>query len=220
MEDRDIEIEDINRDQRIILLAEEFDFQVLVTAEWLINRYTLDIRCYRIALAKDGEDDFLTFTRAYPPPELTEIAIRRRREKEIGPEGRATDWNEALKSVENQAVVKFFQQELAAGRSSNVRLKNPRFNIGDRRRFVVGAKRKFARVWQHGQFDEDIQFWTDQLGGQAKIQALRSGRALRFYLYDETGFNKFKHAVTVELLNTEFHSGAEEEGDEVGKPTE
>src|ERR1700730_17238769 len=111
LEERDIEA--INRNQRIVLLAEAFDYEVLVTAEWLTERYDMDIRCYRVALAKHGEDDFLTCTRAYPPRELTEIAIRRRREKEIG--GKPSDWNEALKSVENQAVVKFFQQELAAG---------------------------------------------------------------------------------------------------------
>jgi hypothetical protein len=140
LEERDIEA--INRNQRIVLLAEAFDYEVLVTAEWLTERYDMDIRCYRVALAKHGEDDFLTCTRAYPPRELTEIAIRRRREKEIG--GEPSDWNEALKSVENQAVVKFFQQELAAGRSNNLKYKNLRFYIDDRRRFVVAAKQKFA----------------------------------------------------------------------------
>jgi hypothetical protein len=40
----------INRSQRIILLAEAFDFEVLVTAEWLTDRYDMDIRCYRLAL--------------------------------------------------------------------------------------------------------------------------------------------------------------------------
>jgi hypothetical protein len=129
LEDSDIEA--VNRNQRILLLAEAFDYEVLVTAEWLIERYELDIRCYRVALAKHGDDEFLTCTRAYPPPELTEIAIRRRREKEFG--GEPTDWNEALKSIENQAVAKFFRQELAAGRSNNVKYKNLRFflAIGD-----------------------------------------------------------------------------------------
>jgi hypothetical protein len=203
------DVETVNRSQRVVLLAEAFDYEVLVTAEWLWEGYAVDIRCYRVALAKHGEDDFLTCTRAYPPPELTDIAIRRRREKEIGEE--PADWDEALKSVENQAVVKFFQQELAEGRSNNVKFKNLRFFIGDRRRFVVGARQKFARAWQHGRFDEDIEFWTRRLGEQGKIQAKWSGRALRFYLYDETAFSKFKHAVTVELLHTEFHGGAEEE---------
>jgi len=146
-------------------------------------------------------------------------AIRRRREKKIGGEEPA-DWNQALKSIENQAVVKFFQQELAAGCSNNVKYKHLRFSIGGRRRFVVAAKQRFARAWQDGRFDDEIEFWTARLGEQGKIQTKRSGRTLRFYLYDEAAFSKFKHAVMVELKRTDFHGGGDEDVDEVSKAAE
>jgi hypothetical protein len=139
LKDGDGDIETINRNQRIVLLAEAFDYEVLVTAEWLIEHYGVDIRCYRIGLAKNADDHFLTCTIAYPPPELTELAINRRRNKEIGPE--PTDWGEALKSVENEAVVRFFENELKAGCSNNSTYKAIRINVADRRRFVVYAKR-------------------------------------------------------------------------------
>src|SRR5262249_3300021 len=177
------DIEAINRNQRIVLLAEAFDYEVLVTAEWLTERYDVDIRCYRVSLAKNGEDDFLTCTRAYPPPELTDITIRRRRQNGNGkPE--TTDWGEALKSKENKAVVKFFQQELAAGRSNNPKYKALRFFVGDKRRFVMNAKRKWARVWQSGRFEDDIDFWTSRLGERCRISPKWHGRRLRFYLFD------------------------------------
>lgn len=64
LEEEDIEV--VNRTQRIILLAEEFDYEVLVTAEWLTENYGVDIRCFRVALAKDEANDFLVCTRAYP----------------------------------------------------------------------------------------------------------------------------------------------------------
>jgi hypothetical protein len=205
------DIEAINRNQRIVLLAEAFDYEVLVTAEWLTERYDVDFRCYRVALAKNGDDDFLTCTRAYPPPELTDIAIRRRQKKEIGAEP-STDWDGALKFVENPAVLKFFRQELSAGRPNNVKRRALRFFIGDRRRFIVLAKRKWARIWQSGRFDDDVEFWTSRLGERAKVKPVSDGRALRFYLSDEAALEKFNQAASVELANTEFqHSSDDDE---------
>jgi hypothetical protein len=173
------DVEALNRNQRVVLLAEAFDYEVLITAEWLTERYDVDVRCYRIALAKNGSEDFLTCTRSYPPPELTDIAIRRRRTKEVGAE-EPINWADALKSVENPAVRQFFRQELDAGRSNNPKLKALRFFIGEKKRFAVLMKRKWARVWQSGRFENDIEFWKTRLGEQAKIRPKWSGRRLRF----------------------------------------
>ena len=78
-------------------------------------------------------------------------------------------------------------------------------------------KRKWARVWQSGRFENDIDFWKARLGEQAKIRPKWNGRTLRFYLYDEAAFKKFKHAVTVELMNTEFQGVSEDEVEEEGE---
>jgi hypothetical protein len=160
----DADVERINRKQRILLLAEAFDYEVLVTAEWLTEGYDVDIRCYRVGLAKHSNDDFLICTRAYPPPELTEFAIRRRRRKEVGPIETAENWPEVLKSVENKAVADFFRQEVAAGALNTPKNKNVRFMVGSKRRFVVQARRNNARVWQDGRFDDDVEFWKSRLG--------------------------------------------------------
>jgi hypothetical protein len=61
------EVAAINQSQRVILLAEEFDYEVLVTAEWLYSQYEVDIRCYRLSLASSGDQEFLTCVRLYPP---------------------------------------------------------------------------------------------------------------------------------------------------------
>lgn len=207
------DIESINRNQRVVLLAEAFDYEVLVTAEWLTERYEVDIRCYRIALANNGGDEFLTCTRAYPPPELTDIAIRRRKKRETGT-APALDWREALKTIENPAAVKFFQEELSNGRSSNVKYRALRFTVGGRRRFVVYAKRRWARVWQNGRFDGDFEFWRARLSRNEDTLALGSGRSLRLYLQTEADFAKFKKAVEGELTSTEFHGAPEVDSDD------
>lgn len=49
---QDGDLTTINREQRVVLIAGEFDYEVLVTCEWLTENYDVDIRCYRLALAQ------------------------------------------------------------------------------------------------------------------------------------------------------------------------
>jgi hypothetical protein len=184
-----------------------------VTAEWLTERYDVDIRCYRLALARHNNDDFLTGTRTFPPRELTDLAIRRRRKREIGIAAPAS-WSEALSFIDNQAVVKFFQREVGAGRAGNPGPRILRFSVGGRVRFRVYAKRQWARVNQFGRFDNDIEFWKSRLGERADVTVVRNGQKLRFYLFDDTDFDAFGKAATVELVDTEFSGISEDEGDD------
>jgi hypothetical protein len=105
-----------NLGQRIILIAEDFEFEVLVTAEWLVEKYNVDIRCYRLSRSTENDAHFLSCTCIYPPPEITERARTRR-----GGEPTASkwkDWESALKQIDNPAVTDFFRKELDAGRDN------------------------------------------------------------------------------------------------------
>jgi len=201
--------ETINRNQRIILLAEAFDYEVLVTCEWLTEKFGLDIRCYRLALAKRGGDEFLSCTRAYPPPELTDIAIRRRRKIEVGETG-STDWSQEIKKIQNPAIASFFSKEVESGRKSSVKYRAINFYLGDRRRFIVYAKRRFSRVYQVGRFDKDIEFWSARLGPETKVAEINYGQSLAFHLFTSADVGNFKKAVESELLDVEFSRGGED----------
>lgn len=87
-----VETDDLNQKQRIILVAEQFDYEVLVGAEWLHAEHAVDIKCIRIELALDStgamaKSEYLTLTQVYPTKELDEIALRRgsRRQTSGGP---------------------------------------------------------------------------------------------------------------------------------------
>jgi hypothetical protein len=210
LEDGDIET--INRNQRVVLLAEQFDYEVLITAEWLTERYNVDIRCYRLALAKNASDDFLTCTRAYPPPELTEVAIRRRRKKEVG-DTDAQSWDERLKLVENVEEANFIRQEIGRNQEN----KPSRFisyRIGSKRRYRMYPKKQFAYVLQSGRFDDDQEFWGTRLSQKAGIGTRHHGLALRFRLWTENDFRTFRTAWDNELQGKIFLSPFEHAGDE------
>ena len=104
----------LNQSQRVILLADAFDYEVLAAAEWLNERYDVDIKCYRLRLSVEGENEFLTCTCIYPAPELSAHAEKRGRG--ISRPLKWTDWESALGTITNSAVSDFFREELATGR--------------------------------------------------------------------------------------------------------
>jgi hypothetical protein len=204
LESEDIDV--INQSQRIILFAEDFEYEVLVTAEWLTERYEVDIRCYRLALATEAEQTFLTCTCIYPPPEITEHAIRR---KQGGSNALPPwpDWPTALSETDNPAVIEFFKTELAANRENNLRMRRIQWRFNGRRRFRVLARRKYAVVKQFGRFQEDRKFWTDAMGSDIKLRELDHGDNLRFLLQNKEQFHKLQEAF-LKLQNAAFSNGS------------
>ncbi len=203
----------LNQSQRVILLAEDFDYEVLVTAEWLTEKYDVDIRCYRLALSTEAGIDFLTCTCIYPPPELTDTATRR------GTKGSAVppiwpDWKTAIDEIENPAVSDFFRQEIAAGREGNLKDRSLRWLFDDKRRFRIRGRLKYAVVKQYGRFENDEAYWTKELGSDIKPRVLDHGANLRFLIDKMEQFGKFMESMD-ELKDRKFAvPGEEQEGEE------
>ena len=111
----EVDIEEINRHQRLVL-AQQFDYSVLIGAEWLNERHTVDIICCRIALAMDvaSGNEFLVCSNIFPAPEVAQQAIRR------GPKGpgvskpKWSNWDAALAAVTNHVVADYFKKEVEA----------------------------------------------------------------------------------------------------------
>jgi len=204
----DVDLAELNRTQRIILLAGDFDPQVLMTAEWLSERFDVDVRCYRMRLAADGTNEYLTCTCIYPPPELLKVV------KDTHPPRRSrpvawSDWDEALSGIPNEAVAGFFRDRLAAGRPGYLPELLLTFEIDGRRRFLVWAKKAHAYTWQLGRFAGDEEFWRGRLG-TPDVTAVKGGRCLRFFLSSPEQFTAFESALDAELRAVTFLNAAPE----------
>ena len=195
----------VNKSQRIVLIAEGFDYSVLITSEWLSERYGVDVRCYRLRLAADQAAEFLTCERVYPPAELTEQAVRVRgapTEREV----RYKNWDEALAGIDNKAVADFFQQELAKGRKGYLPRRILNWTQDGHRRFWVMARKNHAYGWQIGRFDGDIEFWRSKLGGaDADIAVVgRHDNRVRFRLKTAEQIAAFRDAINGPLAKLTF----------------
>lgn len=212
------DISELNESQRVVLVADAFDYEVLVTAQWLTESYGVDIRCYRLVMAVDGTSEFMSCTCIYPPPEITQYAIRRGR-KTGGESEKWATWEEAIDATENPAVRNFFESELSI-EEGDYRPEDYRpqgdlyYRVAGKRRFCVSLRRKYAYVWQESRFDSDEDFWREKLT-EPDIQPVRDDKSLRFYLKTDSDFRQFKKAVTSELGTVNF--GQESEPDTGGQ---
>jgi len=179
------------------------EYAVLVTAEWLTEQYEFDIKCYRLALSAEENTEFLTCTCIFPPPEITQHAIRRTR-RAGGKQSRYADWDQALAEVTNKAVADFFKSELAAGRENYLRKRILRFRFDGKRRFFTSMRHDRVYVWQSARFKDDIDFWTKKIGTHIDIKPVKDQMALRFFLKSEHDFAKFADAIENDIPKVEF----------------
>ena len=158
----------LNVSQRVILVAEEYDFEVLATAKWLSERYEVNIACWRAELASDTSAEYLSLSCIYPPPELAKAARSRRTPRTERPP-RWSDWDEALSATANPAVVQFYRARLNENWPSRLRRRLLTFEVEGKRRFFMSARTRHAYVWQRGRFDGDEEFWRGRLGPACRL---------------------------------------------------
>lgn len=207
-----VDSDDINRKQRLLLIAESFDYALLSGAEWLTEEYGVDVKCVSISMAVDSSSgvEYMAASSTFPPEGLAEKAQPRQVHG-----GKATkplkwaDWGEALESVENNDLKGFAQSHLEAGKGNYLRRRELRFSIGGKRRLGVFLRSKHAYVWQVERFAGDLDHWTEGLQDRDSVKPVKRGNCLVFNLVSQSDIEFFIKSVD-ELENADWGVEAEE----------
>lgn len=212
-----VEKEEINRSQRIILIAEGFDYSILVAAEWLSEQYGVDIACCRVSLAKDSTSEYLVCSHIFPNPQLVQVAVQRRQKKK-GIVEHWKNWEEALSVVTNQEVVDFFRRELDAKQWNYLQRRTLKYRVNGDHRLTLRARNKFAYGIQYGRFNGDIELWRNGLEKAETVEELNQGVSIRFRLFTKSDFVFFYENATKRLSGVSWsdqspYDGAEEEAE-------
>jgi hypothetical protein len=196
----------INQNQRVVLVAEAYDYEVLVGAEWLYEKRA-EIDCVRVALAVDGEGEYLTFTQVFPTPQLAEQA--RKRGARIVREPFYASWESAFSACTNEAAVEFFKSHIAAGCKNRLQDRLIVLPTGTHE-VRVRLRGKHARATQAGRFGGDVEFWGDRLSPPATIYpGHKAGQesVLRFHLRTAADFAALDKALGSELAGAQWEGG-------------
>ena len=206
----EVDIDDVNRCQKLVLVAEEFDFSLLIGTEWLNENYGVSIQCCRIALATDGEteNEYLVCSNVYPTPELAQVAVSRGRSRNSQLIA-WTNWNAAIAAIENEYVASYYKEQLEANRESYLQKRILHYRIDGKKRWSPHARKDSAYVWQEGRFEGDVDFWSSSLSDPDNIKEVNKGACLSFSLNTGADFDFFHKAATTELLDTQWITEAD-----------
>jgi hypothetical protein len=205
------DVDNLGRSQRLLLVAEEYDYALLASAEWLIEKYGMDVLCCRVAMSQDPdtEAEYLLCSNVLPAPELAEQAIRRGRRVAATQSSSPPNWDAVLAKITVPVVREFFAGELAAGRNEYLPSRILIYSSGGHQRWHVSARTKKGYVYQIGRFPGDIELWKKKMSEPDEVVEVRDGLRIRFFLYTSSDFQNFRTFVTGEGQAVEWLSSQE-----------
>lgn len=191
----------INGAQRIILVAEAFEYEVLITAEWLLEKYGLEILCVRLKVAKDPGSKalYLICEQVYPPLEVEDQVRSRKRGGSRQPPSSA----KSSQVITNNALAEFLKEQRAvAAKSADTvyfveknRSRHLKYVVGKKVAWSVNIHRLYASVWQYRRFSGDLEYWRKRLSQPARVGERDNRHALSFRLESKSDFDGFLAAV-------------------------
>lgn len=84
---------------RIILIAEDYDPEVILTADWLSTQHDVDISCFSIWMQKHGDHRLVRFQLDYPLRQLQEVYRARRRTRAPAPPSKQS-WDDVKQWID------------------------------------------------------------------------------------------------------------------------
>lgn len=87
---------EISKDIKIILIAESFDPEVIITADWLTKEHGVDITAFSISPHKIEEHIILHFDQRFPLKELSDVYESRTRSRKSQSNRKEVTWDDII----------------------------------------------------------------------------------------------------------------------------
>ena len=94
-----VDSNELNPDIKIILIAEGFDPEVIVTADWLTT-FSLNIYAYAVEMHQLSDEKFLTIDQRYPLKELSDVYESRKISRRSTNLKKDVSWEEVISACE------------------------------------------------------------------------------------------------------------------------
>ena len=181
----------MSADIKIMLIAEYYDPEVIITADWLSNNYSVDITAFAINLHKMGNEKFLTLEQSYPLKALTdvyEIRGKTKRKSRVNNIEEIT-WEDVLPKLEYSFAKKGIElcSKIRAGEPSRRRFGSIRTNFEGFTWVSINFRRKYINVYLKGDFEGMHEHLLEIFKNEISLNSWRDG--LSFIVETDSQFN-------------------------------
>ena len=168
---------DDNLNVKVILVAEEYDPEVILTADWLKSNYSVDISAYAIELNKSQNDLILSVTQRYPLIGIEDTYKFRSRRHIDNNSGTDVTWEDVIPKLKYSFAAKLISlcKPIRAGEAKRRRFSRIRRNFEGFSWISILLKYNYVNVWIKGARNEARRHIQSKFSETVEINSWRDG---------------------------------------------
>ena len=166
---------------RVVLVAESFDPEVIITSFWLSSKYEVDISAFAVGLHEIENQLFLTVDQRFPLRELEETYESRRTSRVQNRSAVQIDWDEIIPSLTYPFAERGIRlcQKIRDGDPARRRFGSLRKHFDGFDWITLNFRRNYVKVYLRGQFEGDREHLLKQFSSAVEIGSWRDGLSLK-----------------------------------------
>lgn len=180
---------ELNSNIKIILVAEIYDPEVIITAEWLGSKYGLDITAFAVSLNKLEKQLFVSFDQRLPLKELADVYEERGLRGNSKINTNEITWDEVIPKLQykfGERAIKLFTAE-KIGEPSRRRIGGIRKKFEDFDRISINFRTKYINVYITGKPNNAEKILRSKFTSKVEISEWAKGYSIN--LDKEQQFN-------------------------------
>jgi hypothetical protein len=186
IEDLEDELNDIESEAKvkIILVAERFDPEVMISTDWLCSNFDLDITTYAIQVFSRDSNTYFGFNQTYPLAELKDAYVARTKKRKENQKVEKT-WDEIRKEISYPWGEKILDEFLKLSSGDTKRKRFPPLvafrDVIEFDKVSISFRAKWVRVYLWGKPKEAEQILRNHFGKDADIGEWRDGHSVKLH---------------------------------------
>jgi len=183
---------------KIVLIAESFDPEVILAADWLSSEFGVPVSAFAVAVTDHKGETLISIDQKFPLPGVEDVYVRRGHRIGSGPN--TTTWEEALKSVSFSFAARAVEIFRRRSDGSPHRRAFPSIYAGTPLgRMSIAFKRNYLKVYTAKQSPEAEKALRNGLGDVVPFKKwggeTTANSGFTFTIETEAQFEKFLSAV-------------------------
>ena len=149
---------------KIILIAESFDPEVVLTADWLSSNYGLDITAFAINLYKMRDDHFVNLEQRYPLKDIADSYESRKKSKSTKTARMDVEWEDVIPKMTYPFAQRGVDlcKKISAGDPSRRRFGGIRKSFDNFKWISLNFRQKYINVYMKGDIEEPEEFFKEK----------------------------------------------------------